>query len=393
SIIYALSLALNGAGPSSNTHSEILRAITTASHLQPQQQQPQQQPQQQQLSEADLNSFLGTTMSLLNGQCPAALNPAAAAADGTGSQAAAGEAAAAGGEAGSSSSNSSGPGGSSELILANSIWTAPGTQLKSGYVEEMRTLYQATAREAAGGAGEVNAWVAGVTRGLIKQLIPNDNFDAILANAIYFKGLWASAFKPHLTQPGDFSTSRGTTARVSMMQQTFEPRHNIMSARKEGVYDAVSLPYRGGDFSAVALLPAPGVEVAAALREWAASGPQALKRVGQLRVVLPKFKVSSSMSVTPLLEQLGVQAAFGPAADFSRMTESRLHISDVVHKAVVEVDEEGTVAAAATAVIMLTSVPMPPPELVFNRPFAFMIYHNPTKLPIFTGVVNDPSAT
>ncbi|KXZ55631.1 hypothetical protein GPECTOR_2g1181 [Gonium pectorale] len=277
------------------------------------------------------------------------------------------------------------------MILANSVWTAAGVQLKAAYVEQMQTLFQATAREAVHGAQDVNDWVADVTRGMIKTLVQGDNFKSILANAIYFKGLWEHAFKKDLTQPATFTTASGAAKQVDMMQHEFAARDNIHGARKEGLYDAVVLPYQGGAFSAVALLPAPGVTVAQALRDWA-EVPQELAPMGALLVKLPRFKASTSLTLGPVLKSLGVRAAFTPGvADFSRMADPGLFVSDIVHKAVVEVDEEGTVAAAATAVIMCLCVPLPPAELVFDRPFAFIIRHNPTGLPAFIGAVNDPT--
>ncbi|KAG2501612.1 hypothetical protein HYH03_000117 [Edaphochlamys debaryana] len=334
SIIYALSLALNGAGPSSPTHAELLGVISGA------------QPAP---SEASLNSELGRAMTLL-----------------------------------------SAPGGedASFMLVANSLWTNRGTQLKAEYVEQMKTIFQATAGP--GGAADVNAWVSQATRGMITQLLQSDDFDAVLANAIYFKGLWSHAFKKELTSERDFKTGAGATKAVPMMHREFEGPDRVPLARKQGVYEAVELPYKGDTFTAIALLPAEGVEVAAALKDFAAA-PEAFRALPKCKVWMPKFKVSSSLSLTPVLQHLGVKSAFGGSADFSRLSASGLHISDVVHKAVVEVDEEGTVAAAATAIMMTRAMPMPAPELVFDRPFAFIIKHKPTGLPAFVGVVSDPS--
>ncbi|KAG2501611.1 hypothetical protein HYH03_000116 [Edaphochlamys debaryana] len=334
SVIYALSLALNGAGPSSPTHAELLGVISGA------------QPAP---SEASLNSELGRAMTLL-----------------------------------------SAPGGedASFMLVANSLWTNRGTQLKAEYVEQMKTIFQATAGP--GGAADVNAWVSQATRGMITQLLQSDDFDAVLANAIYFKGLWSHAFKKEQTHKRDFRLAAGQAKSVDMMERKFERSDRITMIRKEGVYDAVQLPYKGDAFTAIALLPAEGVEVAAALKDFAES-PQDFRFMPEVLVVMPKFKVSSQMSLTPVLQHLGVKSAFGGSADFSRLSASGLHISDVVHKAVIEVDEEGTVAAAVTAVMMVMCMPLPPPELVFDRPFAFIIHHKPTNLPAFVGVVSDPS--
>ncbi|GLC40563.1 hypothetical protein PLESTF_001012600 [Pleodorina starrii] len=339
-------LALNGAGPNTPTQTELLHAIAGPTSG---------------LSEADLNSDLGRAMALLNGgQCGAA--------------------------------DGGGGGGGGEMVLANSIWTHQGTQLKQDYVESMQSLFQATAREATNGAADINAWVADVTRGLITDLITTDNFVAVLANALYFKGSWEHAFKPELTKLEVFTTSAGEKKQVNMMSQVFEDLDRpIRVAQKAGMYDAVRLPYKNDTFSAVALLPAWGVDVGAAIKDWAAAGLQALAPNDRVEVTMPKFKMSSEMSLVPVLQGLGVEAAFAPGtADFSRMADGQLFISD----AIVEVDEQGTVAAAATGTVYLNSIALPPEplKLVFDRPFAFIIYHSPTGLPVFVGVVNDPSS-
>ncbi|GLC47968.1 hypothetical protein PLESTB_000044800 [Pleodorina starrii] len=277
SIVYALLLALNGAGPNTPTQTELLHAIAGPTSG---------------LSEADLNSDLGRAMALLNGgQCGAA--------------------------------DGGGGGGGGEMVLANSIWTHQGTQLKQAYVESMQSLFQATAREATNGAADINAWVANVTRGLITDLITTDDFVAVLANALYFKGSWEHAFKPELTRPGNFTTSTGEAKKVHMMSQLFKNRNDVLVAQKVGMYDALRLPYKNGTFSAVALLPARGVDVGAAITGWAATGLQALQPVrGSVNVTLPKFKASSTMSLVPVLKGLGVEAAFSSAAaNFSRMAD------------------------------------------------------------------------
>ncbi|KXZ55634.1 hypothetical protein GPECTOR_2g1184 [Gonium pectorale] len=184
------------------------------------------------------------------------------------------------------------------------------------------------------------------------------------------------------SQTATFTTSNGSAKDVDMMKQEFKAGSSVLWARKAGVYDAVALPYSDDNFSAVALLPAQGVE--------------GFEPIRGLILRMPRFKVTSRLSLVPTLAALGVRAAFSSGADFSRMSTARLQISEVVHQAVVDVDEQGTVAAAATAVVMVMSVgvpPPPPPELVFDRPFAFIIRHNPTGLPVFIGAVNDPSTT
>lgn len=350
SIVYALTLALNGAGPASATHAELFKALTASAGAVGAG-VPAAQPAP---SEAEFNSELGKVMALLTEACSDGVEQP-------------------------------------KVVLANSIWTR-NLQLAPAYAESMQAVFKATAREATNGAADVNTWVAQVTQGMIKSLISTDNFAAILANAIYFKGLWKTAFKPQLTKARGFTTAADGVQQVPMMMNTFEAREGILGAHVEGEYDAVALPYKGGTFSALALLPAHGKSAEHALRLWA-SGAQALTPVGRLMVVLPKFKVSSSMSLKPTLEAMGVKAAFSGAADFSRMASGTLFVSDVVHKAVVEVDEEGTVAAAATAVMMVRSMPLPAQELIFDRPFAFIIRHDATQLPAFVGIVNDPRSS
>ncbi|EFJ49447.1 hypothetical protein VOLCADRAFT_104321 [Volvox carteri f. nagariensis] len=321
------------AGPKSPTHAELLRVIAGDNgHV----------------SESELNSELGRAMALMNGQCASKNGP------------------------------------SSEMVLANSLWTR-GMTLKKAY---------ATASEAINGAKDINDWVEGATRGMIKDLIQTEKHSehTALGNVHNCCDLGHGLEPAWLTQQGEFTTHSGQPKMVPMMHQLFDgPAKTLKGVRKEGLYDAISLPYKGDVFSAVALLPAVGVDMATAFEDWA-RGPQEFQPIRRVKIVMPKFKVSSQLSLKPVLKEMGVEVAFTVAADFTRMADGGLFISDVVHKAVVEVDEEGTVAAAATAVMMLRCVPAPPEEIIFNRPFAFMIYHNPTNLPAFVGVVHDPVA-
>jgi serpin B len=251
-----------------------------------------------------------------------------------------------------------------------------------------------------GGAPEesritINDWVSEQTEGRIQNLIPQGAIDPltrlVLTNAIYFNAAWANPFQEEATRDGPFTLLDGSRIAVPMMHQT----ESFGYAKGEG-YQAVELPYDGHELSMVILLPdrdsfdpfedSLDVDQAQAIM-------QNLKR-GQVALIMPKFEFDSRFSLKQALEAMGMPAAFSGGADFSGMTGSTdLFISDVLHKAFVSVDEEGTEAAAATAVVMKLSVAAEEPTTVtIDRPFIFLIRDIETGAILFVGRVVDPGA-
>ncbi len=238
----------------------------------------------------------------------------------------------------------------------------------------------------------INDWVSEETEGRIENLIPRGVLDnltrLVLTNAIYFNAAWLSPFEKGLTRDGTFHLLDGAEVLVPLMKRTA----GFGLAAGDG-YQAVELPYEGGELSMVVLLPDTGQ-----FEAFEGSLDAALVRTimsnlvrGRLALTMPKFEFGSGFDLADTLKGMGMPVAFSDSADFSGMTGSRdLAISDVVHKAFISVDEEGTEAAAATAVgVGPTSVP---PSVIIDRPFIFLIRDIQTGTILFVGRVMDPSA-
>jgi len=226
----------------------------------------------------------------------------------------------------------------------------------------------------------------------------DENTRLVLANAIYFKGDWLTPFEPD-SRPAPFTKLDGGTVSAPLM---FRHERTAYAAGDKGAganYQAVELPYQGGRVSLVLLLP-PADQFSAfeqSLTAESAATIVAALQPADVELYLPRFKYDTSLLLSDALSALGMPLAFDAGqADFSGATGQRdLHISNVIHKAYVAVDEKGTEAAAATAVIMAgSSAPVNQPQPVVVRadhPFIFLIRDQQTGSILFIGRVIDPS--
>lgn len=252
----------------------------------------------------------------------------------------------------------------------------------------------------------INRWVEDRTERRIQDLIPAGAIEPltrlVLANAIYFLGDWQYAFKPAATREAPFHLDASESKPVPTMHQTRE----FVVAEGEGV-TALELPYKGGELSMTILVPE-AVDGLAALEATLDSRRlDALTEASwqePLALSLPRFEVNpaDALSLAEELADLGMPLAFVPRADFTGIAnppeyDNGLYISYVFHKGFVRVDEKGTEAAAATAVVMrsrgLFSKPIPPRQVKVDRPFLFLIRDNSSGLVLFLGRVSDPSRT
>jgi serpin B len=287
-----------------------------------------------------------------------------------------------------------------QVNIANSLWGQRGFGFEAEFLETLAAAYDAGVRlvdfvadsEAARVA--INDWVAEETMDRIVDLLPAGSLNVdtrlVLTNAIWFKASWVRQFDPDATEPGTFVLLDGTEVTVPMMRSG----GRTLYTEGDG-YQAARLGY-AGDASMTVIAPDPGLfdEIVTALDgAFLASIDDALS-THALRLTMPKFEFESETSLRGLLAGLGMADAFDPMrADFSGISTQRddLHIQDVVHKAFISVDEQGTEAAAATAVIVgVTSAP-PPATLDLDRPFIFLIRHDSTGEILFAGTVTDPS--
>jgi serpin B len=287
------------------------------------------------------------------------------------------------------------------LNIVNAIWGQNDYEFLPAFLDVLAENYGAGLRildfitEAEKSRVTINDWVSDQTEGRIEDLIPPGAIDEwtrlVLTNAIYFNAAWAYPFNEKMTADGPFYLLDGGQVTVPMMKQT----ESFGYTEGEG-YQAVELLYDGGELSMVILLPEAGNFEAfeEGLQAQQVSNIISGLQPTEVALTMPKFEFDSEFSLKDILAGMGMPVAFTEDADFSGMTGNpELFISDVVHKAFVAVDEAGTEAAAATAVIMkLTAVPPPPMEVTLDRPFIFLIRDIDTGAILFVGRVLNPSA-
>ncbi|MDD3642761.1 MAG: serpin family protein [Candidatus Krumholzibacteria bacterium] len=277
------------------------------------------------------------------------------------------------------------------LDIANSLWLRERFPFRDEFVTVCRESFGAgvfplTAAE------PINAWVSEKTQGMIPTIIESiDGRDiAVLVNAIYFKGRWATPFDPGRTVDGTFRGAGGDQKARMMV------RDGEMNYLENDLLQAVRLPYGAGGASMYVLLPREekGIDsLAAALtvEGWSRWASSMRSRRGRLE--LPRFKASYFERLNAGLAALGMQEAFTSRADFTRLCECSpgdVFISDVLHKAVIEVTEEGTEAAAATSITMRVTSAMPVDEpftMIVDRPFILAIVDGETGLILFLGSI------
>jgi len=287
------------------------------------------------------------------------------------------------------------------LNVVNAIWGQRNYSFLQEYLETLAMNYGAGLRvlDFQNAAEEsrltINGWVEDKTEERIKDLIPQGGINSmtrlVLTNAVYFNAAWASQFEEAMTSQGDFHLVDGGMVQVPMMRQMEGFRYADMAG-----YKAVELPYDGHELSMVLLVPDEGgfANFEETLDSTVVDRAIDALETTQVSLAMPKFKLESSLSLSEALVALGMTDAFSPGvADFSGMDGTRdLYISEVIHKSFVEVDEAGTEAAAATAVVMeATAAPMQPIELTVDRPFIFLIRDVETETVLFVGRVMDPS--
>ena len=289
-----------------------------------------------------------------------------------------------------------------QLNIANAIWGQNGYKFLPTFLDTLAENYGAGLRtldfvkETEAARKTINDWVSDQTEEKIQDLIPqgvlNDAVRLVLTNAIYFNGKWALPFEKKDTHDEPFTLLDGSTVSVPMMSQT----KTFKYAEGDG-YQAVELPYRDSDMAMLFVLPEAGrfEEIEAAFSAESVTDITEGLTFQLVNLYVPKFTFESEFNLSETLIQMGMPAAFGNA-DFSGMTGDRdLFISDVLHKAFVAVDEEGTEAAAATAVIMELGAALDPEQPVLmklDHPFLFLIRDNSSGTVLFIGRILNPEA-
>lgn len=292
------------------------------------------------------------------------------------------------------------------LTTANALWYRQGAAVKPDFTEANQKFYLATVKaldfqNARVAEASINQWASEQTHGRITGIadgmIDPVYTDLILANAIYFKGRWLDPFDPKLTKERPFHPAVGAAKKLPMMEMSKK-----FTYRKGSGYQAVRLPYIVSDLAMYVFLPDAGSSPAKLLQimngdNWGrVTVPGFSERDGL--VVLPKFKLENSLELNAALRAMGMKTAFNnqklkPDADFSGMFNDAHHISAVRQKAFVEVSEEGTEAAAMTAIAVdsfgFEPNPPKPFEMIVDRAFLFTIVDARSGIILFMGVVND----
>jgi serpin B len=291
--------------------------------------------------------------------------------------------------------------GGYSLSLANALWAQRGHPFLPEFLRLARDRYSAGVREldfvnATEEARQtINDWVARQTKDKIRDLIAKGVLDAstrlVLTNAIYFKGDWTRPFPKEGTHDAPFHSGAGRDVKVPLMSQTAE-----LGYLDGGTFQALELPYGSGDLSMVVFLPrkADGLaDFERKLTPESLAGWLAKLHTQEVEVSLPRFRVTAEFSLKDTLTAMGMPLAFSGSADFSGMDGSRdLHISAVVHKAYVDVNERGTEAAAATAVAVATAAPLVTHVFRADHPFLFLIRDRRTGSLLFLGRLTNPRA-
>jgi serine protease inhibitor len=285
------------------------------------------------------------------------------------------------------------------IIIANSLWTHSGGSVLPSFTQTDQTYYGAMLGDLAGAPANVNAWISSETQGLITDILPPGNYQqavAVLANAVYFKGPWTTAFDPSLTVTQPFTLSDGSQVSAPMMSQTGKYAY-LQGAN----FQAVSLPYGAGRLSMLIVLPDSGVSLASFVSSLTLENLNTW--IGELTLSpgslgLPRFTATyKAQALAEVLGSMGMAVAICPplgtgGANFSALSSlPGVCVSDAEHETVVEVDESGTVAAAATTVTTIDSVASAGFTMTMDRPFLYAIRDDLTGELLFLGALMNPS--
>ncbi len=287
------------------------------------------------------------------------------------------------------------------LRIANAPFAQRGMALEPAYLEALAARYGAGLRlvdyrgDTEGARKTINGWVGEQTEHRIPELLApgvlTTDSRLTLVNAIYLKAPWLKAFTADATQPGPFTRADGSTVQVPLMSTS-----DAMSSATGSGWTAVEIPYVGGSLAMTVILPDDLAAFEATLT------PEQLGLITgslaetEVHLVFPSFSIETKAGLADVLAALGMPTAFDPdRADFSGITTAeKLRIADVIHQANIDVDEKGTEAAAATAVVLeAVGMPLEPVTVRADRPFLFALRDLPTGAILFLGRVGDPSIT
>ncbi|MHC9540280.1 MAG: serpin family protein [Vulcanimicrobiota bacterium] len=291
-----------------------------------------------------------------------------------------------------------------QLIVANRLWGQKGYKFLKSFLDEEQKCYGSSLEtvdyktDTEGARKTINTWVEKQTNDKIKELLAkgllNGSTRLVLTNAIYFKSAWEEEFSERATRKDAFYLNETDKVQANLMHRT-----DNFGYRKSDLFDVAEIPYQRGELSMVVVLPHKinGLsDVERSLTYDKLKGVMSKMSSSKLELTLPKFKTTSTFGLGTTLEKMGMKSAFRVgSADFSGMDGTKtLFISEVVHKAFVDVNEKGTEAAAATAVVMRAGSAAPRPETIIpfkvDHPFIFLIRDRKTDSILFMGRIQNP---
>ena len=291
-----------------------------------------------------------------------------------------------------------------ELDIADSIWADKRVTFNSDFLETNHKFYRATLETVDFSNPKtpdvINRWVSDKTQGKIPKIIDQMNPEEVLVliNAVYFKGSWLNRFEKTDTSPEPFYLPDGTQVKVPMMHQNKTGQLHKYLHLQNPLFEAVQLPYQDKRLGLVLFLPSKtssltqfcGALTSDSWNVWMSKPWYS----SEVMLSLPKFKIESSLDLKPPLTQLGMGIIFGAGlANFTGIHSSgKLYVSKASQKTFMEVNEEGTEAAAATSLeYSFYGFDDGPYVLKFDRPFYFALYDQKTKTVLFAGTVNNPN--
>jgi serine protease inhibitor len=280
---------------------------------------------------------------------------------------------------------------------ANSLWYSKQYQLKAPFVQANQTYFGATVQaldfSSPSAKEAINNWVVSNTQARIPSIIDKTSADdaLYLLNAIYFKGTWTYRFDPAMTKPEAFHYASGDTKNVDFMAL----RQGRFQLYRDAQHQVIDLPYGNRQFSMTFIVPqgtATLDEVASHLSSTQLASWLAKADTSGFELHVPKFKLNYEQDLNTCLTQLGMGVAFTDQANFSQMLAAgpALQISKVKHKTFLEVNEEGTEAAAVTSVGLVTTNAGSPPAIHLDRPFLFLLREKATNTILFIGQLTNP---
>nr|XP_056706354.1 serpin I2 [Euleptes europaea] len=287
--------------------------------------------------------------------------------------------------------------------LANALYLQEGFMVKEQYLHSNKEFFQTAVKlvnfeDTKASAEAISTWVENKTDGQIKNLISSEDLGPLtrllLVNAIYFKGNWKQAFKAESTSLMDFTKRDGSVINIPMMHLQLRTRLGLFSDCNVS-YQVLELPYKGEEFSLALILPAEDVPIeevenlitAELIEDWFVK----MEEDDEIEISLPRFKIEQKLDLKETLQALNVIEIFNNGCDLSGLTDSAdVHISQAIQKVCIEVNEDGSEAAASTGMHVAAIMSTTRNQFVANRPFLFILKHNYTGSIIFMGKLASP---